>query len=137
DKHFNGQLTSGAFLAEMSKTPRLTKRRVFAVPKGSDNTVIQRIINEASRYRGSRPIVYFPFGHYILKKPVIVPANADIQFVGDGLRYSTIIRSQDPTIFPGPALFIVKGPTQVSFREMQFGTAARYKWKDIDFQGVD
>ncbi|WP_332732979.1 glycosyl hydrolase family 28-related protein [Flavihumibacter sp.] len=137
DQHFNGQLSSAAFLAAMPKTPKLTRRRMFAVPRGADNIVIQRIINEASRYRGNRPVVYFPFGDYILKKPVIVPANTDIQFVGDGLRYSTTIRSQDPNIFPGPALFIVKGPTHVSFREMQFGTAARYKWKGIDFQGVD
>jgi hypothetical protein len=59
-------------------------RQVFDVPRGASSDVIQQAINNAAGLCGQRPIVHLPSGEYIITRPLTVPANCDIQIVGDG-----------------------------------------------------
>jgi hypothetical protein len=59
-------------------------RMVFEVPVGSNSTGIQNAINKAASYCGQRPIVHLPYGSYTLNQSINIPANCNIQLVGDG-----------------------------------------------------
>lgn len=59
-------------------------RQVFDVPPGADATAIQARINSAGAHCGQRPIVHLPAADYMINSSLIVPANCDIQIVGDG-----------------------------------------------------
>ena len=126
-----------AFLAGMPVTPPYVKRRIFVVPRGGDDKVIQSLITKAAALKGQRPVIHFPLGEYKLKKSLTVPPGADIQFTGDGLRYASIIRAEDPKQFRGKPLFLVQGPSYVTFSELQFGTASVYNGTAISFEKID
>jgi hypothetical protein len=59
-------------------------RMIIDVPVGSASTGIQSAINQAASYCGQRPVVHLPHGSYSLAQTVVIPANCDIQLVGDG-----------------------------------------------------
>ncbi|NQU20602.1 MAG: hypothetical protein HQ567_04915, partial [Candidatus Nealsonbacteria bacterium] len=71
-------------LPKLPPTPPRHQRRVFEVAVGSNSSQIQRVINEASKLPGQRPVVHLPMGNYKLDQTLIIPANCDIQLVGDG-----------------------------------------------------
>jgi hypothetical protein len=59
-------------------------RRVFDVAAGSGATQIQAVIQQAAAYCGQRPVVHLPYGTYQLNQTITIPANCDIQLMGDG-----------------------------------------------------
>jgi hypothetical protein len=59
-------------------------RTVFEVPAGSSGTTIQTAINQAAALSGQRPVVHLAQGTYTILSTLTVPANADVQIVGDG-----------------------------------------------------
>lgn len=65
-------------------TPPRHQRKVFEVAAGADSREIQRVMNEASKLAGQRPVVHLPMGNYKLDRTLVIPANCDIQLVGDG-----------------------------------------------------
>lgn len=65
-------------------TPPRRQRRVFEVAVGASSIEIQRVINEASKLAGQRPVVHLPVGNYKLDRTLVIPAHCDIQLVGDG-----------------------------------------------------
>ena len=109
-----------AFINTQDKMPAAVKRQVFTVPAGAHSKQIQELVNQAVKLKGSRPIVYFPLGKYILDEPLVVVAGADLQLIGEGYLYSTILLPSP--VFPkAKALINVKGPTSVVIRDMQLG----------------
>src|SRR6202030_226802 len=60
------------------------KRAIFDVRAGSKSAAIQQAIQQASGLCGQRPVVHLPYGSYFLDRTVSLPANCDIQLVGDG-----------------------------------------------------
>lgn len=125
------------FLKKMPLTPVITKRKIFEVPAGADDIVIQQIINEAAKLKGSRPVVHFPYGQYTLNKTVVIPQGADMQLIGDGLRYSTTIKFGKPDQFKGKSLFKIYGPSYITIRDLQLGTFVKFKWKALEFEETD
>jgi hypothetical protein len=73
---------------------------------------IQQAINQAAQLTGQRPVVHIPKGHYALSQPVTVPANSDVQIVGDG--YSTNLSLSNP----GGTAIQLNGPSKATIREL-------------------
>lgn len=113
---------SGAsvFISTQDKMPAKINRTIITVPAGANSKQIQELINQAVKLKGSRPIVYFPLGKYILDEPLVVAAGADLQLIGDGYLYSTVLLPS-PAFPKGKALINVKGPSSVVIRDMQLG----------------
>ncbi|MHB9134697.1 MAG: chitobiase/beta-hexosaminidase C-terminal domain-containing protein, partial [Armatimonadota bacterium] len=77
-------------------------------------TAIQTAINTAiANYNGQRPIVHLPAGIYTATQTITVPANADVQLVGDPCWASRITTSTalDPVLQ-------ITGPTKVTLRNL-------------------
>jgi hypothetical protein len=127
-----------AFVNSMVSTPRVTSRKVFEVPANAGSQVIQQLINEASKLAGQKPVIHFARGTYILNRPVVIPPNADMQLIGDGLLYATTITTSKD--FPGNnSLLVVKGPSSVIIRDMYLDQNAgpRSAVNGIVFENVD
>jgi len=71
-------------LPTLPPTPPRRQRMVFEVAAGTNSREIQRTIDEASKLAGQRPVVHLPMGNYGVDQTLVIPANCDIQFVGDG-----------------------------------------------------
>jgi pectate lyase-like protein len=81
-------------------------RRVFEVPAGASGSTIQQNINQAGALCGQRPIIHLPAANYQVNSSLVVPANCDMQIVGDGGATSltwggsnggTVMRLQGPS----------------------------------------
>ena len=64
--------------------PPNNSRSVFEVAAGSSGSAIQTAINQAAALSGQRPVVHLAQGSYNITSTLTVPANADIQIIGDG-----------------------------------------------------
>lgn len=62
--------------------PESQGRRVFEVT-GGDDVAIQAAIDAAARSGAVKPIVHLPLGTYLINETLTLPANSDIQLVGD------------------------------------------------------
>ena len=71
-------------LPKLPSTPPQRKPRIFEVAAGTNSREIQWAIDEASKLAGQRPVVHLPMGNYGVDQTLVIPANCDIQFVGDG-----------------------------------------------------
>lgn len=108
-------------------------RRIFEVPPRSGSDAIQKAIDEAAHYCGQRPVVHLAYGPYGLGTTVTMPANCDIQLVGDGGR--TALHWMG--LGPGPALLLA-GPSRAILREfyLDAGNAIGIEVKDADQKGA-
>ncbi len=97
-------------------------RKVFEVPAGANAAVIQAVINKAAKVSGTRPVVHFPYGDYHVSTTLFIPANCDVQLVGDGYGNSSMLTWTGVT--PGPIISIA-GPGKATLRDITFrGSAA-------------
>lgn len=110
---------------------------VFDVPPGATADAIQKLINTASSpvHRGRRPILHFATGFYYLDKPLVFPANSDVQVKGDGFMYAT--RVYQAKNFKGTYLFEIKGPSAVGISELHIGTESQASPNGIVLSGID
>ena len=112
-------------------------RKIFDVPVNATSDIIQSIIMQAAKLKGSRPVVHFPFGNYQIDKPLEIPAGSDMQLVGDGALFASILL---PTKSMGNQfVLIVNGPTFITIKDLQIGPNAQSdnKAKGIWFKNVD
>jgi hypothetical protein len=109
---------AAAFISNQEQTPAKMNRTIIAVPAGAGSKKIQELIGQAMKLTGKRPVLYFPVGRYILDEPLLVPANADMQLIGEGYLYASVIMPS--AAFPkGKALLNIKGPTNIVIRDLQ------------------
>ena len=85
---------------------------IFEVAPGSTAAKIQKVINQAASSRSDRSVVHLPRGSYLVDRTLEVPANTDIQIVGDGY-YSRLAWVGKTT---GPVLRL-EGPSKATLRE--------------------
>lgn len=111
-----------AFENAMPTSPLRSKARIFEIPAGAGSDIIQKIINEASRLKGSKPVIHFGVGKYFIDNPLIIPAGSDIRIVGDGLLYATEIIPRDVKKFAGKFLIEVNGPSFITIQDIQLGS---------------
>jgi hypothetical protein len=95
-------------------------RKIYEVPQGASGSDIQRAINQAiAEDNGNRPIVHLPWGQYAVSSTITIPANSDVQLVGDNMQ--TIINwtgSND-----SPALMLLP-PGHATIRNLTVNAAS-------------
>jgi hypothetical protein len=70
---------------KLPATPQPAGRKVFEIPAGAKAPEIQKAIDEAAKLKGQRPVVHVQAGSYPLGEAgLTIPADCDVQFVGDG-----------------------------------------------------
>jgi len=95
-------------------------RQVFEVPAGASAAVIQQAINAAATKNGNRPVVHLPAGTYQIDTTVVIPANRDLQLVGDGDK-SVLVWAGNST---GPVLQL-EGPSRATLRDFMVNGASK------------
>jgi Pectate lyase superfamily protein len=111
-----------AFLKTMDVTPARVVRKIFEMPAGAGTDTIQSIINQAARLQGQRPVVHFGMGAYTIDRPLVIPAGADMQLMGDGLLYASVILRKEPSsALLRSAMILVKGPSAIAIQDLQVG----------------
>jgi hypothetical protein len=110
-----------SFLSTFPTTPKLVRRKVYTVPEGATTSAIQSLINKATSLK-KRAIVHFPFGLYYLEKELILNKSSDIQIIGDGLIYATMLMRRNNTVYKNGSIFKIYGPSSVSFRDLNIQT---------------
>ena len=119
---YKGELTGlkQQFLKSQDPWPPKVSRVIFEIPQNASFEKIQVLINQASALKGGRSIVHFGLGKYTLNKQLVIPAGSDIQLIGDGLIYSSVLKKSAD--FPAnTALLKVNGPTDIVIRDLQIG----------------
>ena len=114
-------------LPELSGNPPQTQRRVFEVPAKAGSAAVQRLIDEAAKMAGQRPVVHLASGVYSLDRTLVIPAGADIQLIGDG--QSSVLNGTGQG--SGPALpFLVRAtPLSATSTWQPFPTCWPFAWK--------
>jgi hypothetical protein len=87
---------------------------IIEVPAGANAETIQQAINTAAGLNGQRPIVHLPAGGYQLDRTLVIPANCDLQLVGDGISFSGT-RLHGPDL-PGVPVLFLAGPSRATLR---------------------
>jgi hypothetical protein len=98
--------------------PRHQDRRIIEVPAGAGAGTIQQAIERASLLRGQRPIVHLPMGIYTISNTLVIPAESDLQLVGDSAgETGTRLNWVGPK---GQVLLKLAGPTHATLRDLNF-----------------
>jgi len=106
----------GDALPKLPPTPQQCKRKVFEVAGGVNSSQIQQMINEASKLVGQLPVVHLPMGNYKLDQTLVIPANCDIQLVGDGAGETATRLNWAGT--EGGVLLRLDGPSHAVLRDI-------------------
>lgn len=104
-------------LPELPPTPPRRERRVFSVPAESSAEVIQEAIDQAARLNGQRPVVHLPKGIYRIDRTLVVPADCDVQMIGDGAAETATVLLW--TGGEGGTLLRLEGPSRAVLRDFQ------------------
>ena len=94
-------------------TPPNNHRQIFEVTPGSTAAQIQQLINQAAASGTTRPVVHIQPGSYSINTTLVVPANSDMQIIGDG-NYSQLNWSLGSTA--GPVIRLL-GPSRAILRD--------------------
>ncbi|WP_209138217.1 MULTISPECIES: glycosyl hydrolase family 28-related protein [Niastella] len=113
--------TANDFFKVMESVPAKKDRKVFEVPAGADSKIIQQLINQAAALKGQRPIIHFGVGTWYLNKTLIIPAGSDLQLIGDGLIYATVLERDKASNFNSAALIQAEGPSYITIKDLQLG----------------
>jgi hypothetical protein len=105
-------------------------RRVFEVPVGASTSTIQQAINSAGALCGQRPIVHLPAGNYQVGS-LVVPANCNIQIVGDGGATSLTAGSGVGTILT------LQGPSKAILRDFRVKGSSQNVVNGIAIENAD
>jgi len=105
-------------------------RPIIDVPTGSSTSAIQNAINQAVALNGQRPIVHLPFGVYNITQTLSIPANSDLQLVGDGSLQTRLTWSGTGS---GPVL-LLQGPSRAILRDFYVNAGSV---TGIDVQNAD
>jgi hypothetical protein len=111
-----------AFKKTMDPLPVEITRKVFEVPVNADSRAIQNIINQAAALKGQRPIIHFGVGTWHLKTSLVIPKGSDMQLIGDGLLYASVILREQHANFSKMPLIQVEGPSYITIKDLQLGS---------------
>lgn len=97
--------------------PRIA-RRVFEVALPVNQASLQAAIDQAVASGETRPVVHVPQGTHLLAGTVRIPANTDMQLIGDGFidyQNGSSLRWSGAT---GGTMLEVAGPTRATLRDL-------------------
>lgn len=126
DDRFTDYIAPNATFAAPTPAPTPT-RRIFALTPQSTTAEIQKTIDEAAALRGQKPIIYFPAGRYAIDTTLTIPANADLQIVGDG--------NESTLLWEGPdagTMLRLAGPTRATLRDFSISGIGSKKKTTLD-----
>jgi hypothetical protein len=110
-------------------------RPVFEVAPGASAGTIQTAINQAAALNGQRPVVHLPQGSYNITQTIVVPANTDLQIVGDGgvtgLGWGGAAGTSPVLRLAGPSRAILR-----DFKISSFGKSAGIQVDNADQAGA-
>jgi len=72
---------------------------------------IQAAIDQAAALNGQRPVVHLPYGDLFLDRTLVIPANSDMQLVGDGFGTRLLWRART-----NGTILRVDGPSRATLR---------------------
>jgi hypothetical protein len=103
-------------------TPQNLNRVIFDVVRGTGNDAAEiqsKIDSAALQPPGTKPVVHIPFGFYSVNTTLTVPANSDMQILGDGLgtgtNATTSLAWSGNNIGP---LMLCAGPSRVTIKDL-------------------
>jgi hypothetical protein len=112
-------------------TPPNNHRQIYEVAPGSSAAQIQQAINNAGASGTVKPVVHLQAGSYSINATLTVPANSDIQIIGDGY-YSQLAWTGTGS---GPVMRL-QGPSKATLRE--FSVNGHYNSADgIEVDNAD
>ncbi|MCB9558303.1 MAG: hypothetical protein H6707_19455, partial [Deltaproteobacteria bacterium] len=126
----------------LPETPAVQTRKVFEVHGGTgdDAAAIQAQIDAAAKEpSSSRPIVHLPRGSYLVRRAISLPANHELQLVGDGASsYGTTISLGAEAGSSTPLLRLL-GPSRVTIRDLNLvaATATASQGAIVSIEGAD
>jgi Pectate lyase superfamily protein len=97
--------------------PTNLNRQIIDVASGAQSSAIQQAISQASLLCGHRPVVHLPYGGYTISQTLTIPANCDIQLIGDGGQ--TVLNWAGR----GPAIKL-QGPSRAILRDFYLNNVA-------------
>ena len=95
--------------------PENRGRTVREIAPNSTDVEIQSAIDQAARSSEQRPIIHFAAGKYVIRKTLTVPADRDLQLVGDG--YQSRLE-WDRDVDAGGPMLLFKGPSRATLRNL-------------------
>jgi Pectate lyase superfamily protein len=111
-------------------TPPNNNRRIFEVKPGATAVQIQHAINQAAASGTTRPVVHIQPGTFDVASTLSVPANSDVQIIGDGY-YSQLTWAGTGT---GPVMQL-SGPSMATLRN--FSVNGNGNGNGIFASGID
>jgi hypothetical protein len=93
--------------------PRV-ERKVFQLAAGATGEEIQKAIDEAAKLVGQKPVVHLPAGRYPVSQTLKIPAQADVQLTGDGVKTELLWEGAD-----GGTLLKLAGPARATLRDFR------------------
>ncbi len=91
-------------------------RQIIEVAPGAGAAEIQAAITQSAQYRGQRPVIHLPAGEYKITETLVIPADLDVQLVGDGYLQTTVLSwaggEDDPVIR-------LAGPSRATLRDLE------------------
>lgn len=112
-------------------TPPNDMPTTFEVPPGSTAVQIQQIIDAATSSTAPRPVVHIPAGSYRIDATLEVPANREMEIIGDG--YNSRLTWGGKTA--GPVVHL-GGPSKATLREISVSGNAHFA-DGIDVDNAD
>ena len=112
--------TINPVMPTLPSTPANQNRQIFEVPLGSTTAQIQDAIDQAAASSDENPIVHLNPGFYHITTTLTVPANRDLQIIGDGSRSVLEWRGSGA----GPVLRI-NGPSHAILMDFKVGGVNR------------
>jgi hypothetical protein len=102
--------------------PLRQKRRIIEIEPGSRAGRIQLAIDEAATLKGKRPVIHFPMGTFQIDRTLEIPAECDVQIVGDGAaEVASVLRW---TGRAGHALFHLAGPAKATLEDLHIAAGS-------------
>ena len=107
---------------ELPGTPPNRKRKILEVTAGANAAVIQKVLDEAAKHKGERPVVHLPMGTYKIERTLLLPAGCDVQIVGDGAsEIATVLQWSGEA---GEPLLRLEGPARATLRDFHVQAGA-------------
>lgn len=115
----------------------VASRRIFEVPAGANGSTIQQAIDAAVQSGTVRPVVHLAPGDFPVASTLNVPANSDVQIIGDDTRFGYM---GSRLMWNGPSggtVLKLAGPSRATLRSLSVVGNGRFPAVGIAVQNAD
>lgn len=95
-------------------------RQIYELSANATDVEIQNAIDDAyKRFNGQMAVVHVPQGNHFIAKSIKIPANSDVQLIGDGMVYCTRVLWKGGSASQS-AMIKVEAPSRATIRDIHF-----------------